>query len=292
MTPPRPRTRRRECLTPPRSWDPGPTAAWGRRLGRRREGAARLGTLPPWILLLAAATALRLEGSAGASETVTGSALESLSAWAGGAEPLLPLPVALRAARGPGAPRERLALPFVAQETDYSCGPAALLSVLRYWGEFPGTERDLYGPLETTPKDGTTPEKLAEFARKRGLSAELREGMTVDGLRDALRLGRTVIVDLQAWRSDAEARTPWSELWEDGHYVVLAAMAETKAFFMDPSVPGALAWLPLEELPERWHDYEDRSGSVRRNFGLGIVIHGDSPRRARREAGRRPVRLE
>lgn len=237
------------------------------------------------LIALAALLPLVMPSHA-ASERPAWSELRAMTA---GVEPVIP--AALDAKRGPRLPGDRLNLPIVEQQTDFSCGPASLLSVLRYWTGFRGTERDLYGPLETTPKDGTEPAKLAEYARGAGLSAEVREGMTLEDLRAALGLGRTVIVDLQAWSSTESARLPWRDRWEDGHYVVLAAMDAANAYFMDPSAEGALAWVPLSELPERWHDYEDRHGQVERNDHLGVVIFGDAPRHRRPQPARAPVRM-
>lgn len=194
--------------------------------------------------------------------------------------------------RGPAMPKERLPLPLVNQETDYSCGPASLLSVLRYWQVFDGTERDLYGPLQTTPKDGTEPPKLVEVAARYGLSAELREGMSVEDLRASLKRGDTVIIDFQAWREEGAPPLPWEDVWEDGHYSVLAAMDAKNAYFMDPVAEGTYAYMPLDELPRRWHDYEDRSGTVRRYFQLGLILRGKTPLEAPSKPPARPIRLE
>ena len=194
--------------------------------------------------------------------------------------------------RAPAVPKGFLPLPLVEQETDYSCGPASLLSVLRYWQVFEGAERDLYGPLDTTPKDGTEPQKLVEVAARYGLSAEMREGMSVSDLSAALKRGDTVIVDFQAWREEGVPRLPWEEVWEDGHYSVLAAMAAKNAYFMDPVAEGAYAYMPLDELPKRWHDYEDRHGTVNRSFQLGVIIRGKTPIEAPSKPPSRPIRLK
>ena len=173
----------------------------------------------------------------------------------------------------PGLPAGALAVPLVRQATSYSCGAAALQSVLAYWGAYDGGESGLYALLATTPKDGTDPVHLASGAVHFGLKAELREGMTLDELRRLLDSGDTVILDLQAWRV-AGATVSWQDDWEDGHYVVLVGMDAKNAYVMDPSTLGRYAWLPLTELEERWHDYEDRDGPIRRYLRLGIVIRG------------------
>ncbi len=148
-------------------------------------------------------------------------------------------------------PAGALGVPAVEQATDYSCGPATLTAVLRYWKRPVACEQDLYQPLHTTPKDGTEPYMLEKVARERGLEAEYRIGASVDDLRRALAAGTTVILDLQAWR---DTKRPWSDDWDDGHYVVLVAIDHDTFGFEDPSVAGRRAFLSADELDARWHD--------------------------------------
>ena len=175
----------------------------------------------------------------------------------------------------PSMPADYLPLPITTQETNYSCGAASALSVLRYWHAYDGDERSLYELLGTRPQDGTPPEGIARGLGQLGLRAGLRERMTLGDLRAALRHGDSVILDIQAWREDED--TPWSERWQDGHYVALAGMDEHYAYLMDPSTPDRYAYVPLPELLERWHDYEDRDGPPRRYYQLGIVVRGAKP---------------
>jgi predicted double-glycine peptidase len=182
-----------------------------------------------------------------------------------------------------------LAVPLVRQATTYSCGPASLLSILYYWGVYDHGESALYPALGTTPEDGTRPDKLVEAAKSFGLSAELREGATLCDLRRAVAAGETVIVNFQAWGEGATAKLPWREDWEDGHYAVLVGMTADRAYFMDPSTGGALAYVPLSELPARWHDYDKIDGKVRRWNRLALFIGGKTHLKS---LPAEPVRLE
>ena len=187
------------------------------------------------------------------------------------------LSTAARAAE-PRLPPQALAVPLMAQATNYSCGAAALLSTLVYWNApYDSGEAGLYPLLDTTEKDGTPPDHIVAVAEGFGLTAYLNENMTLDDLGLALERGDTVIVDLQAWRTPGST-TPWVSNWEDGHYVVLVGMDAAYAYFMDPSSLGAYAYVPLAELPDRWHDYEDRNGRVWRTRRLGIMIRGTKAR--------------
>lgn len=176
-------------------------------------------------------------------------------------------------------PPDALAVPAVRQATDYSCGPATLTAVLRYWQKPVRCEEELYPALHTTPKDGTEPFMLESVARQHGLDARYRTGVTVDELRAALAAGATVILDVQAWRDTKRA---WRDDWDDGHYVVLLAIDRGRVYVMDPSSDSGFSWLPLDELVERWHDFELRDGQ-RRNLEHAAVFitgtsHGAAPR--------------
>ena len=155
-------------------------------------------------------------------------------------------------------PLNAIGVPVVKQVTDFSCGAAAALSVLRFWrsDRYAGLEEtDLHGPLETTSAQGTEPEPIAEYMRAAAnLRAEYRHGdVTVAQLMAAVDRGEPPIVDLQAWR---DREHPWRETWDAGHYVVLVGYDDERLFVMDPSVltPGPHAFLPTSELDERWHD--------------------------------------
>lgn len=175
----------------------------------------------------------------------------------------------------PRLPSDALPVPIVRQATNYSCGAAALLSVLYYWGVYDEPESDLYPLLKTSTQDGTDPREILPVAEKLGLTGMMRLGVTLDELRAALRRGETPILDIQAWSGEED--TPWPDTWEDGHFVVLVAMDRTYAYFMDPVVGTGYAYLRLDDLEARWHDYETTNGVVWKNVHLAIFLQGKKP---------------
>jgi predicted double-glycine peptidase len=192
------------------------------------------------------------------------------------------------------APKPRLregflGVPIVQQEEEYSCGPAALLSVLQYWQVSKDSETALY-PLLGTTEDGTKPEMLVAGAKKLGLEASMRSKLGLADLRAALARGETVILNIQAWRAKEDADKPWKDLWKNGHYVVLLAMDKHFAYVMDPGggAEGQYGYIPLDELLERWHDVEERAGRREESLQLGIFIKGKTPS----EPGKRVPRRE
>jgi predicted double-glycine peptidase len=178
----------------------------------------------------------------------------------------------------PRLPAQALRLPIVEQETSYSCGPAALLSILKYWQNYSGQEADLYAPLNTTPEDGTNPRGLVSGAQSFGLSAVQKEGMSIQDLRQNLSQGDTVILDIQAWDESnlGPDKVDWENKWEDGHYIVLIGIDAENAYFMDPSMDrNRYGYIPLKELLRRWHDYEVENGQRREYRNLGVIIRGN-----------------
>jgi predicted double-glycine peptidase len=118
---------------------------------------------------------------------------------------------------------------------------------------------------------GAPPEAIVRVARAHHLSAELREGMTIDDLARATARGIPVIVDLQAWPE--RPRRDFADDWDDGHYVVVIAVEKNRVIVEDPSLLGSRGVLGRAELEERWHDADGQ----RRNRRLGIALSGPRP---------------
>jgi predicted double-glycine peptidase len=179
-------------------------------------------------------------------------------------------------------PPNLVPVPVVKQETDFSCGAAAALSVLRFWRDdhyADVDETELHHALQTTNDHGTEPEPIEQYLRTAAhLEARYRNGdVTLDQLLAAVDRGEPPIVDLQAWRDHKDV--PWRDTWDAGHYVVLAGYDAERLFVMDPSVltpGGGYAFFPRAELDERWHDLAGRDNV--RVERMTIFVRGAGPR--------------
>ena len=168
-------------------------------------------------------------------------------------------------------------MPDVRQSTGYTCGAAALQAVLAHWGISEREDR-IAARLRTTPEHGTHPMDIVRGAAEFGLRAELREGLGLADLEAGLKSGATIIVDLQAWRGNEEK--PWTETWEDGHYMVLLGMDGRNLYFEDPSLLGSRGFIPRQEFLDRWHDYEGDpppDARDRKYVHMAIFIRGEKP---------------
>jgi hypothetical protein len=168
-------------------------------------------------------------------------------------------------------------VPDVRQSTGYTCGASALQAVLAHWGTQEREDR-LAARLHSTPEAGTHPLEIVRVAREFGLTADLREGLELSDLETALAAGTTVIVDLQAWRDRTDL--PWTETWDDGHYMVLLGMDGENLYFEDPSLLGSRGTIPRSEFIDRWHDYEGDpplDPTDRKYVRMAIFLRGSRP---------------
>ena len=166
----------------------------------------------------------------------------------------------------PVVPRVKYLLraPIVTQDTDYTCGVAALQSVLYFWDE----DEEYFEPklakrLKANTKDGVVSAQIESFARNHDFKVDIKEGIELEELKKYIREGKPVIVLLQAWRSSP--RIKWSR-WKDGHFAVVIGYDSRNIYFMDTSTVGNYTYIPTKEFIDRWHD-EDGGKKVK-NFGI------------------------
>ncbi|MBX9686235.1 MAG: C39 family peptidase [Candidatus Obscuribacterales bacterium] len=161
-------------------------------------------------------------------------------------------------------PANLIPVPLCRQAKCYTCGVAALQSILAYNGQ-EIREDDLEKKLKSTYKMGTAYQRIADYAEKAGLKVEIHKNMTLAELKAALDKNIPVLILLQAWGT---AGKDYRQEWEDGHYVVAVAYDEKNLFFMDPSTIGNYTYIPQSEFIERWHDTDYKEKLF--NFGMYI----------------------
>jgi predicted double-glycine peptidase len=173
-----------------------------------------------------------------------------------------------RALKRPGVklPANLIRLPLVRQATDYTCGVAALQSVLAYYGE-DFREEYLSKKLKANFHDGTAYSEMANFSRKQGFHVDINKKMSLADLKATIDKKLPVILCIQAW-GDGPGTNNYRDEWNDGHYVVAAGYDEENIYFMDPSTIGNYAYIPAKELLERWHDTDGKERLC--NFGMII----------------------
>jgi predicted double-glycine peptidase len=169
-----------------------------------------------------------------------------------------------------GCAHRELPVPDVRQATSFTCGASALQAILMYFGE-EVSEDELARELGTTPNDGASPDAILRTARAHGLTAELREHVTIEALTRAVRAGTPVLLAIQAWPDTK--RASFADDWEDGHYVVVVAVDGDTIVLEDPSILGSRGTLTRAELADRWHDMDNS----RKYEQMGIFFGGKPP---------------
>jgi predicted double-glycine peptidase len=163
--------------------------------------------------------------------------------------------------------------PLVRQATHFSCGPAALASCLYYWGVWDGRESELYPLLGTTCYDGTSTASILRVAQDFGLSAQYRSQLTIADLKNMMEAGWTCILSMRAWGQYSQ-NTNFGDIWEDGHYVVLANLTDSDIILMDPSVAGRYAIFSIAQFEARWHDWSDDGQT--QEYHTALLLKGES----------------
>ncbi len=167
-------------------------------------------------------------------------------------------------------PGNLIKVPMSRQATDYTCGVAALQSVLAYYGD-EQREDALAKELRSGPKHGTAYQEIMRVAQKKGFSVEVFTDISMDDLKKLIDLGKPVICLIQAW---PEKKVDYVNDWDDGHYVVAIGYDENNIFFMDPSTLGNYTFIPIREFLERWHDTDLKERLVH----FAMVVEKSKPK--------------
>jgi predicted double-glycine peptidase len=141
-------------------------------------------------------------------------------------------------------------VPDVRQGTPFSSGAASLQAVLNYWGT-DQREDELTTLLVTSPDGVTLPESIVDIARQFNYSAEMRDNLTLADLEASIDAGVPVIVAAQAYAGNESP--PYTQDWEDGHYMVVIGVDSENVYLEDPAILGSRGVIPRLEFLTRWH---------------------------------------
>jgi predicted double-glycine peptidase len=110
------------------------------------------------------------------------------------------------------------------QRTPYTCGPAALRSIFRYYGvSVPEKELVLLGDVD---REGADPEQLRQLAHEYGFRFYARHNQKIANLERWLLEKVPAIVLLQDWgRNNGRS----------GHYTVVSGLSESSVLLADPA---------------------------------------------------------
>lgn len=92
---------------------------------------------------------------------------------------------------------KKISPPLFKQKTEYTCGPAALLSWLHAQGEFRYNEQQLAVVLKTNSRTGTHYKNFVRGLKSLGYRSHFEVGLHVRHLIEYLHTGHGVLVNIQ-----------------------------------------------------------------------------------------------
>ncbi|MDU2065085.1 MAG: C39 family peptidase [Sporomusaceae bacterium] len=165
-------------------------------------------------------------------------------------------------------------VPLARQNTDYTCGVAALQSILGYYG-FDKRLDVLSDAVKPDPENGTGYMNIINYAKSLGFNVTTRTNMSLEELKGYIDKKQPVLVVIQAWDDSKSNYAPNKN--EDGHYVVAIGYDDKYFYFMDPSTLGHYTYIPTAEFISRWHDYDSFSNEVLTQVGIIMTKPITSP---------------
>ncbi|MDR3477671.1 MAG: peptidase C39 family protein [Gammaproteobacteria bacterium] len=91
------------------------------------------------------------------------------------------------------------------QTTEYTCGPAAVMSLLHYYGLLSDTDMNHKTELKiatemgTSDKTGTSPQQIVKWLKEHGFTVTAGENGSLTMLRDNLKKGIPTLVEWMDW---------------------------------------------------------------------------------------------
>ena len=129
-------------------------------------------------------------------------------------------------------------VPFFKQHTDYTCGPACMKMVMKYFGkEF--TEEHLKKLMKTKKKDGTEHSALVNCTEKKGFNYRVHKNSTINQIKYYIDKELPVIINFIAPDGN-------------GHYAVVTEYKKDKLILNDPYY-GKKTEIKNNDLEKKWH---------------------------------------
>lgn len=140
------------------------------------------------------------------------------------------------------------------QKYNYDCGAGAAGIVLLNLGNSRVNHDTLMESLRVN-RNGTWPNMIESYFKKRGYDVTSKENSTITDLRRELNNGRLPIVLYQGSGTKREM-----ERYKSGHYSVVAGVGTKYVYLLDPGIDEdsgeGIGWQVVEisDFEERWRD--------------------------------------
>ncbi len=135
----------------------------------------------------------------------------------------------------------KLDVPFFKQDTLYTCGPAVVQMILRYYG-IVASEHTLREKMKTNSDVGTMHKYMIDEIRAAGLYCYVNNHSSVQEIAFFLKIGLPVIVHYMEPSENSQ-----------DHYAVVVGIEDHHIILNDPW-HGKDFSLTLTDFEHRWHD--------------------------------------
>lgn len=143
-----------------------------------------------------------------------------------------------------------LDVPGYRQLKSYSCGFVSGLMVLRYFNPDSSWET-FYKKCDLNPEWGMSTRKVANALRRSGIRVRIRQGLSFDGIADAIESGEPIITSVKRFK-------------DIQHWIVIYGVnRKTKEIF----VAGEKFWFSMEPTVFNWKEFK-KSIPYRNDFLL------------------------
>lgn len=150
-----------------------------------------------------------------------------------------------------GRLQESLSIPHVRQSSNYSCGRAALLSVLQHHG----VSAEGIESLGTDPEHGTSAGEIVDHCERLGLPVEAKNNCTLDDLAAAINRGAPCLCAVT--------------MYGGGHWVVVAGVEGDEVTIVDPASDTPQYAMPASKFLDLWHDETEGRDYVHYAIAVG-----------------------
>ena len=131
-----------------------------------------------------------------------------------------------------------LDFPLTVQKTKFTCGPAVVSSVSKFF-KVGVSEHRARMMMDTSEKHGTTPEKMKKYLKYLGIRPQMRRRTPLHTVRWAIDHGWPVIVLWNDWR---------------GHWTAIIGYGKGFFLFADPANPKTGLRVHLSKnFRKHWH---------------------------------------
>ncbi len=146
--------------------------------------------------------------------------------------------------------------PFVRQNTDWTCGPVAVKSVLKYFG-INKSEIRLVDELGCTTEHGTDFDKVIDFFKRNNFKVTAKR-TTLKTVKSFVRRNIPCLVCIQAWSDNPNI--DYATDWDDGHFIIIIGYDNNNIIYEDPSIhqKNKRGRLSNKEFMKRWHDVDSK----------------------------------